>query len=109
MFVLQVVEQYATIRWPKQVYMVFVVALLIPYSFVRKLKHLSLFSTTANVLTAAGLTIILYYCMTNLRPYYYYPAFSSWAKLPLFFGTAIYAFEGIGVVSSKAWKKGIAI
>lgn len=47
----------------------------------------------------AGISITLYYIFQDL------PAISerelfvlSWSKLPLFFGTVIYLFEGIGLV-----------
>ncbi len=53
----------------------------------------------ANVMNVVGLVIILQYCVRDLPPIGSYPAFNSWSTLPLYFGTAIYAFEGIGVVS----------
>ena len=58
------------------------------------------FSLLANVINVIGLIIILQYCVRDLPPVSTFPAFASWSTLPLYFGTAIYAFEGIGVVSS---------
>ena len=46
----------------------------------------------------AGLIIILVYCFQGLQSASSYPAFTSVAELPLFFGIAVYAFEGIAVV-----------
>lgn len=37
-------------------------------------------------------------CIQGLQSYTYFPSFTSVAELPLFFGIAIYAFEGIAVV-----------
>ena len=47
-----------------------------------------------------GLVIILVHCFFNLppNPTYYPEAFSGWSTLPIYFGIALYAFEGIGVV-----------
>lgn len=56
----------------------------------------------ANVLTIAAMCITFYYMFkdglstaeTRLVP-------DNWHNLPLFFGIAIFALEGIGVVSMK--------
>ena len=74
--------------------------LLVPYAMIRKLKFLAPFSLLANVLTACGLVIIVQWCVRDLKPINELPQFNSWATLPLYFGTAVYAFEGIGVVST---------
>lgn len=42
--------------------------------------------------------ICFFYLLHDLPRTDSVPAFASWAKLPLYFGTAIYAFEGIGVI-----------
>ena len=58
----------------------------------------------ANIFMGAGLGVIFYYIFQDL-PSVNRPdidvGFSSWKQLPLYFGTAIYAFEGIGMVCSK--------
>jgi proton-coupled amino acid transporter len=81
-----------------RLYEFIVFLLLIPFVFVRKLTHLAPFSMLANILTVVGLIITVQYCFKDLPPITDYPAFNSWEQLPLYFGIAIYAFEGIGVV-----------
>lgn len=49
------------------------------------------------VVFISGLVIIFYYILHDLPKEYPQPQ-NTWATLPLYFGTAIYAFEGIGVV-----------
>lgn len=79
----------------------YLVALLIPLIFlnwIKSLKHLTPSSLIASVLTSAGLIIIFWYMLQDLPPLSHIKSFSSWCQLPLFFGVAVYAFEGIGVV-----------
>lgn len=55
-------------------------------------------SLFAAILTVSGLGITFFYMLQGLPNTSTVHAFSSWSQLPLYFGTAIYAFEGIGVV-----------
>ena len=92
---------------PVQVYEVGVLVLLIPYVFVKTLRYLAPFALLANLLTAVGLAITLVHCFENLQDTNKYPAFNSWTTIPLYFGTAIYAYEGISLVSSSLnWLRG---
>ena len=102
---LQVVESETNFKVNIRLWQFFVFLALIPFVFVRTLKYLALFSTLANLLTVVGLAVILQHCMQGLPPASHYPAFNSWATLPLFFGTVVYAFEGIGVVSVRTLSK----
>lgn len=80
-------------------YMWILLPVMILVNFIRSLKNLGPFSAVANVLQSVGMIIVLYYIIrgpysTNLNVYT-----APIERLPLFFGTAMYAFEGIGVVS----------
>ena len=61
----------------------------------RNLKYLSPVSMLANLLQFGGLGIIFYYLLHDLPYSWERKQFSSWKQLPLYFGTAIYAFEVI--------------
>ncbi|XP_049867849.1 proton-coupled amino acid transporter-like protein pathetic isoform X1 [Pectinophora gossypiella] len=77
-------------------------ALLFPAMFVltmlKNLKYLTPVSLIAAIMTAWGLVITFYYILQDLPRTSTVKSFASWRQLPLYFGTAIYAFEGIGVV-----------
>ncbi|XP_072938749.1 proton-coupled amino acid transporter-like protein pathetic [Epargyreus clarus] len=77
-------------------------ALLFPFilalAMVKNLKYLTPVSLIASIMTAWGLVVTFYYILQNLPHTSKVKAFASWHQLPLYFGTAIYAFEGIGVV-----------
>ncbi|KAJ8982386.1 hypothetical protein NQ317_009641 [Molorchus minor] len=67
-------------------------------ALVRNLKYLAPLSTLANVLMMIGIVIVIYYSSTDLPPIsdrHYLAKANQW---PLFFGTAVFAFEGIGLV-----------
>lgn len=67
---------------------------------IRNLKYLAPLSTIANVLMILGIVITLYYTTQGLPELKEREFVGSWSTLPLFFGTALFAFEGIGLVSS---------
>ncbi|ELU12760.1 hypothetical protein CAPTEDRAFT_170430 [Capitella teleta] len=89
---------YPEAQWALQSYQALLLIILIPYSLVRQLKYLAMFSLAANFLTFFGLVVILQCCFRNLQPVTSLPVFNTANGLALYFGTAIYAFEGIGVV-----------
>ncbi|XP_063239964.1 proton-coupled amino acid transporter-like protein pathetic isoform X2 [Bacillus rossius redtenbacheri] len=94
----QVVDFYTNNHWDLRIYMVIMMPILVVINMVRNLKYLAPFSMFANILIATGLGITFYYIFSDLPSVESRPNFSSWTQLPLFFGTAIFALEGIGVV-----------
>ncbi|KAF7655204.1 hypothetical protein LDENG_00059640 [Lucifuga dentata] len=66
--------------------------------FTPNLKYLAPFSLVANIVMAASLVLIYFYSLTNIRDPINLPKVGTAKDYPLFFGTAIFAFEGIGVV-----------
>ena len=67
-------------------------------SYIRSLEKLAYLSMIANVLCVVGLIITYQYLARHLHSPSEFKPFAGWSKLPLFFGTAIFSFEGIGVV-----------
>jgi len=83
-------------------YRFYILILLIPVVLIcsiRNLRYLSPCSVIANILEFVGLGIIFYYIFRDRIPGSdSVPWFTSGHKFPIFFGTAIFAFEGISVV-----------
>lgn len=77
---------------------------MILLNLLKNLKYLTPVSLVAAILTVWGLAITFYYMLKDLPHVNSVKAFSSWSQLPLYFGTAMYAFEGIGVVSNNISK-----
>ncbi|CAH1099193.1 unnamed protein product [Psylliodes chrysocephalus] len=74
------------------------VPILLP-CLVRNLKYLAPFSTLANFLMMGGIIIVLYYSTSSdLPPISERKYMAELKTIPLFFGTAVFAFEGIGLV-----------
>jgi len=96
---LQEVIAHYLVRLDIRVYLLLLLLPMIVLNWVKSLKYLTPVSLFASILTVIGLGIIFFYMLQDLPPASTRPAFASWKQLPLFFGTAIYAFEGIGVVS----------
>lgn len=79
--------------------MIFVVIPVLVSCMVRNLKYLTPFSTVANILMAVGVSVVVYEAAQDLPPVATRAYIADWQQLPLYFGTVIYAFEGIGLVS----------
>lgn len=77
------------------------VILLLPIigtCMITNLKYLVPCSAIATFCIITGILIVLFYSVQGLPPITEREAFSSWHQLPLYFGTAIFGFEGIALV-----------
>lgn len=74
------------------------IVVIIYCTTIQTLHGLSYFSYVANFLNFAGLIFVLYYVVQGSPPQSERPAFLGWYDMPMYFGTAVYAFEGIGLV-----------
>ena len=79
-------------------YMLMVWPFMIALNMVRSLRHLAYASAAANILQLAGLTLVLMNLVQNLPKTGNAKLVADPSGLPLFLGTAVYAFEGIGLV-----------
>lgn len=94
----QVVDFYTHDHIDLRLYMLALLPLLILLNLVRNLKWLAPFSMLANILIGTGMGITFYYVFNDLPSWDSRPNFAPFTELPMFFGTAIFALEGIGVV-----------
>ena len=94
-YTLQVTEKDIDVR----IIIAALAPLVIVLSFIRSLERLAYLSLLANFLCLLGLVITFQYLARCLQSPKNFPMFAGLSKLPLFFGTAIFSFEGIGVVS----------
>ncbi|XP_059487418.1 proton-coupled amino acid transporter-like protein CG1139 isoform X2 [Neocloeon triangulifer] len=93
----QVMDEYIS-PLDVRVYMALALPPILFSSWIRSLKYLAPVSGVANFLMAIGLAVTIYFSSQDLPSVAERKAFAGWTDLPLFFGTAIYAFEGIGLV-----------
>lgn len=81
-----------------KIYTAILLPFLILMNLVRNLKYLAPFSMIANLLVGTGMGITFYYLFQDIPSISERSSFVGYDRLPTFFGTAIFALEGIGVV-----------
>ena len=92
-------EHHFQLGWNYRLYIAVLLLPVIAICSIKNLKYLSPCSVIANILEFLGLGIIFYYMFCDSLPDpSTRPWFSTPARFPIFFGTAIFAFEGISVV-----------
>jgi len=97
--ILPIIETHFAPGWNYRIYIAILLLPVILICSIRNLKYLSPCSVLANILEFVGLGIIFYYIFESPLPSSdSVPWFTSVDKFPIFFGTAIFAFEGISVV-----------
>ena len=104
-FVARMAKEVVDSTWPEsssmdlRSYAAIVFALLIPYCFITTLKVLSYFNIYGNLATLVTLIITLQYALQNLQPIENVDLVApNPATIPLFFGTAMFAFECIALI-----------
>ncbi|XP_053687631.1 proton-coupled amino acid transporter-like protein pathetic [Sabethes cyaneus] len=94
----KVINEMAGLQWDIRIYILLTMIPVLAIGQIRELKFLVPFSALANMFIVVTFAITLYYIFKDPLVFDDKPGFASFATLPLFFSTVIFAMEGIGVV-----------
>ena len=95
----QLCENLLGLDWSFYYYILLLWVPLVLLCLLRNLRLLAPVTVIATVCELYALAIVFYYIFRDpLPPVTSVPSTASITKLPLFFGTAIFTFEGIGIV-----------
>merc|ERR1711892_675395 len=95
----QLCEDLVGLDWSFYYYILLLWVPLVLLCLLRNLRLLAPVTVIATVCELYALAVVFYYIFRDpLPPVSSVPSSVSISKLPLFFGTAIFAFEGIGIV-----------
>lgn len=84
----------------KEICLLLVLPLALAINCIRNIRHLTFFSTVSNFFQVAGLGIIFYHLFDQpLKDPFRLPAVGDLEKIPKFFVSTLFIFEGISVVS----------
>lgn len=92
------------LRMNVHLHMVVVLIPIILSTWIRNLKYLVPVSSIANFLVVAGYVLSVYLMSQDLPSINARTWVADWKSIPLFFGTVIYSFEGITLVSTAKRK-----
>jgi proton-coupled amino acid transporter len=81
-----------------EMFLLILLPFMILANMIRTVKSLGYLSAVANFLQLSGLTYVFINLFQDLPPTSSAKTIGDLKGIPLFFGTAIYAFEGIGIV-----------
>lgn len=84
---------------PKAIWMILICIPVLGICSIRKLSKLAPFATAANVIYLGAVAIVVYFFFNNLKSTSELTKWGEMRNLPLFFGTVMFAFEGVSVVS----------
>jgi proton-coupled amino acid transporter len=88
----------ANINIAKSVWMIILLIPILAFCSIRKLSVLAPFAFAANMIYLVAVGIVIYFCLTHLQPTSNVVKFGRIQDLPLFFGTVMFAFEGVCVI-----------
>lgn len=95
-----------------QVWIAILIPLVVVFCWIRNLDSLAPLATVANICIIFGLSVILYDCFyliserkAAVNTFGVDAVILGGTAIPVFFGNAVYAFEGIGVVKTHVTVK----
>ncbi|KAH7731308.1 Protein Y43F4B.7 [Aphelenchoides avenae] len=83
---------------PKSVWMLLLLVPVLAICAIRRLKVLAPFAMMANAVYLCAVGMVVYYFLTHIQPTDNLTKWGRMRDLPLFFGTVMFAFEGVCVV-----------
>ncbi|VDK83444.1 unnamed protein product [Litomosoides sigmodontis] len=86
------------IHLPRSLWMVLLLIPILSICSIRHLNKLAPFALAANCLYLSAVFILLHFFFSHLKPSSNFPAIGEIENIPLYFGTVLFAFEGVAVV-----------